>query len=422
MNRSASRTGYVVPTTDAQQEEPSMRESRVTSQSMARAGRIRRVAIATATVALIAATALPTQARGGDAAPAAATSAAPSGISWNKVTVPKPGLAIEANDVITTGSGFLAVGGGTRDSSKEPRARIWSSKTGRHWLSVPLEGTARKGIIEAVTKTPTGFVAVGWRGCCPLRAYVWLSPDGTTWERLPNNPVFSGARMRDVTVFRGDVIAVGCVAEFHCTSGRVWRSGDGGRKWEILADPAIMLEAIAATERGLLGAGNSSGFDDARAVTATSPDGVDWDVASPARARGSHWAIGRRMMRWLVVGGTSTLSGDLGKATLRVTRNGTTWSAIKKQAFRRARLLAVDDAKGLSVLAGMRPDKRGVLKPFAYWSDDLTRFYKSRITTGSADLGGEVEGIAISRDRRRVVAVGHTYDNRPAIWFGKFQR
>lgn len=382
---------------------------------------------ALAASALMVATSLPTLAQSDrHAAPvreAEATSVGrPTDVAWRQEKLPKAARGLAANDVIATPNGFLAVGGGTPDTSKPPRARIWRSDSGRSWESVPLDGRARVGMIEAVAALRSGYVAVGWKVCCTVRSYVWRSADGVTWNRLPNSTIFKGALMRDVATMGNAAFAVGCVAQFHCLNGRVWRSRNGGRTWKIISDPAFIPESVVATDRGLLAVGATSGFDDAEPVMATSADGVTWQIGSPMPPLGSYYAAGPRYQRWLAIGGTQTADRDVGRAILRRSRHDATWETISHKALRRARLFAFDHARGLTVLGGLRRRSAGLPRPFAYWTTDLARFHKDPLPVSAKQQGGEVQGVAISRNGRRVVAVGSTYDNRPAAWYGRVER
>ncbi|MFV2064030.1 MAG: hypothetical protein ACC726_11035 [Chloroflexota bacterium] len=84
---------------------------------------------------------------------------------------------------------------------------------------MPLFGRAARGIIEAITTTPSDFVAVG-RECCPDRAAVWRSDEGVIWARAPHSDAFEGAATFDVVAGPSGLVAVGCQATLECGAGR----------------------------------------------------------------------------------------------------------------------------------------------------------------------------------------------------------
>ena len=108
-------------------------------------------------------------------------------------------------DVLPVGEGFLAVGG------TDPEAGAWVSVDGRSWRLIRDFG---RGSIRSVTAMPGGFVGVGVENRSGvLRAAVWISPDGSSWYRIPHNEeIFGGAGntlMYDVASSGNRVVAVG---------------------------------------------------------------------------------------------------------------------------------------------------------------------------------------------------------------------
>ncbi len=228
-------------------------------------------------------------------------------LSWRKVDLPHGGRGLRVEDIIHAGGRFIAVGGGVKVSPTKI-ARVWTSKNGNRWQSVTLSGTARRGIMRAIARTPDGFVAVGQGPCVIACSAVWRSPDGTTWQRLANAAVFADSVMRGVVVHDGRLIAVGCRNEgFHCADGRVWASDDGGQTWEQLGDvPGLNFNAVVSVDGQLVGAGDSHGFDEIGQPTyGTSQDGVDWTVHVPDEDddNGRMLAAGSRGDTALVAGG-----------------------------------------------------------------------------------------------------------------------
>ena len=108
-------------------------------------------------------------------------------------------------DVLPVEEGFLAVGG------TDPGAAVWRSEDGRSWQLV---GRFGPGSMRSVTVVPGGFVGVGVENRSGvLRAASWISPDGSSWHRIPHDEVlFGGAGntvMYDVASSGNTVVAVG---------------------------------------------------------------------------------------------------------------------------------------------------------------------------------------------------------------------
>jgi hypothetical protein len=344
-----------------------------------------------------------------------------SGPKWVRATLPSAKRGWEVHDVISGGPGFIAVGGGFVEGSPQrpgalPQVLIWVSDDGRRWQSVPLFGDAAHGIVEAITATPTGFVAVG-RECCPDRAVVWRSAEGITWERLPDSDDFEGAAMFDVVAGPSGLVAVGCQATLECAMGRTWRSEDGST-WEAPSELPLIPSAVGVIGDILVAAGSTGGFE-GRSVLATSPDGADWMVAEAGGRPGVLFALGRYPDGILAAGSGGALEERV-RAVLLTSADGVMWQSIGSPRFRDSGIAALAVSDGLVLLAGWRLEGDRTV-PFSLWSADLEAFQRGRFPKPSEREGGRVNGAAFSPDGSLAVAVGTLESARPAIWFSEME-
>jgi hypothetical protein len=145
-------------------------------------------------------------------------------------------------DLVATDAGWLAVGREDPlcqlDCGTDPvRPLVWSSADGLTWTAVGGAGSAGGGM-DAVARTPKGFVAVGLGRS---RAAVWTSPEGATWTPVADTPIFHPrpgsdpsfwVEMNGVAADHGVVVAVGNDGPQGGgeNSARAWWSSDG-RAW-----------------------------------------------------------------------------------------------------------------------------------------------------------------------------------------------
>jgi hypothetical protein len=151
------------------------------------------------------------------------------------------------------GPGIVAVGGSTFSDFASPDAGVWVSTDGTTWERITSDtfhgepnpfGVEGEQYMNDVVSWPGGLVAIGTDGQLggEHRAVVWLSPDGRTWSRAPEDEVFDGGIMQAVTTGGPGLIAVGSAG------GRsaIWTSADGvtwqqvfeGDRYEEVADVA----------------------------------------------------------------------------------------------------------------------------------------------------------------------------------------
>jgi hypothetical protein len=193
-------------------------------------------------------------------APAAApptpnpTEPTPPGLLMNwEVVSPDSFANSRLLSVVPGGPGLVAVGGASDGYYGD--AAVWVSSDGRGWTRIPDGANVFSGEGEGpedgdqwmadITAWRDGFVAVGSDGRGQNAEYdaaVWLSADGVTWTRVPDQDAFGGPSvqwMKAVTAGGPGLVAVG---EDDATYGdprpAVWLSEDG-LTWDRL-DPAAI--------------------------------------------------------------------------------------------------------------------------------------------------------------------------------------
>ncbi|MFS2295659.1 MAG: hypothetical protein FWJ90_23685, partial [Actinomadura sp.] len=183
----------------------------------------------------------------------------------------------------------------------------WTSENARTWTRHDVGAVFKPSDdVRAVARTADGFAAVGG---ADGHAVVWISPDGSRWQRIEgirgitgfdsvassgNVLVSHGTYPREVTVKRGKRKITRAVP-----SHGVWRSEDGGRTWAQVSIPQAK-GSYGATKGLTYGPGgfatvregrHTSGRKGNRRTTRfgvlfTSPDGREWRVASRFRGYG----------------------------------------------------------------------------------------------------------------------------------------
>jgi hypothetical protein len=341
-------------------------------------------------------------------------------LQWKRVDLPKAGVGSWVEDIIAVDRGFIAVGGGARQSPKL-RARVWASLTGRRWQPLPMSGSARQGTPYAITRTPGGGFAMVGQGRCAMRcAVAWRSPDGVTWERLAER--FDESVMYDLAALDDRLFAVGChTPGFHCLAGRVWVSDDDGASWDLLGDvPGIMFRAVTVADGMLVAGGDTDGFDTAQGTLATSPDGVDWTIHGHSDGFGWMRAAGSLGDQALVGGGEHRQSGVKIGATLMGSLGDGGLEPIESKAFRKGMFVDMASTPGGLLLAGVFQGKRGII-PYSLVATDLTMFVRERFPRADQRTYGEAKAVAFSNNGARAVAGGRSGD-KGAMWFSRVAR
>jgi len=158
--------------------------------------------------------------------------------TWSRVgkhSLGGPGEQM-VDDVIAGGPGFIAVG---KDSSGgDSDGAIWVSRTGRVWRRVgtgDVFGGSGDQEITTVAPFGSGFVAAGTdTEGSQVDTWLWTSPDGTNWTRVPVsnlNSSLTGLGRQVVTCllpFGDKLIAVGKEGLGLKDDADVWIATPGG--------------------------------------------------------------------------------------------------------------------------------------------------------------------------------------------------
>ena len=342
--------------------------------------------------------------------------------------VPDFDFGVSVRDVISGGPGYIAVGGGS-STGLDMKALIWLSEDGRTWQPATLEGDAVNGLIEGVSAIPAGgYVAVGrdFGGPgrpdnAPANALVWRSDDGSTWTRVKSHKSFTGSVMYDVTSAAGRVVAVGCKADFHCREGRVWTSSDG-TGWQV-AETLPMAPFAVAANGGLVAAG---GIDDAvtlgagQAMIAAKGD-RGWGVTdSLGKPKSQMNGVAAHGDGFVMAGWQSRPNGGATKAALFVSLDGQTWDLVTNRKFRKVSAADVDASGDLVLVGGTSFDPAVGTTPTVLWTRDLETFKRAAFPK-DLDLDGlDLSATAISDDGTLALAAGaNGYE--PAIWYSELE-
>jgi hypothetical protein len=241
-------------------------------------------------------------------------------------------------DIATHGGGFVALGLPWDHTGAVGSSGVWTSDTGLDWRlsATPFSGVdGGDASLDRVVDLGGRLVAVGHDGA---RLMAWSSADGTAWVRADDRSL--GRAPKDRPGVRPGLVIDGLAVSTdqrllvvaHAPRGtsaasrRVWLSSDG-TDWERLTPTGLGHDAIidvAAGPAGFLAVGRCT---DVAAVTASlmaSADGSDWRVvgALPAGADRVVWdaATGR-----YVAAGRLPIPGGLVSAAGWTSVDGIAW-------------------------------------------------------------------------------------------------
>ena len=188
---------------------------------------------------------------------------------------------------VTVWEGGLAAGGTDhswdwRDSALWDAA-IWTSADGITWERVPHDdhvfgGAEYQGVLS-MTAWEHGLIAVGIDqiGGVDEDAVIWTSVDGTTWEWVPHDEdVFGGdgdQRITSVAAWVGGLVAVGYDASGGDRDAAVWVSADGTNWERVDHDEAVfggdqeqVMWSVTAWDGGIVAVGHRSAGQQTRAA------------------------------------------------------------------------------------------------------------------------------------------------------------
>jgi hypothetical protein len=189
----------------------------------------------------------------------AAVWASADGLVWSRVALDEAALGGVGDQqmyaVTAGGPGLVAVGW---EFLGNPRAAVWSSVDGLVWFRVPHDdavfgsaGGVGGPFMNAVVAGGPGLVAVGYEGMAAGYggidhgwgdAAVWVSVDGLTWSRIPNDEAaFEGGNMVEVAAGGPGLVAVGTDSSptGEDQDAAVWTSRDGLVWSRVAPDEAV---------------------------------------------------------------------------------------------------------------------------------------------------------------------------------------
>jgi hypothetical protein len=252
---------------------------------------------------------------------------ADGGATWYQAPIHRPGGRLMAGYV----AGLIA--GGVHGWLAEGPQAIWTSKNGLSWTLTAAHGISpqRPGDSnDVVTATADGFLVGGAGKADGNQAVIWLSRDGTTWQRLtatqlgltvvgktPANIRYATSRGNDTLISDG--------------SG-VWLSTDGGTSWTQVTVPvnhgaSDVINGLSYDGSGLIAVRPGTGASGAPdGVAYFSPNGQVWHFAGPIDPGGG-WtpeAVKGSDYGFVVVGKTADQY-----VAYASTGTGTTWRPTK---------------------------------------------------------------------------------------------
>lgn len=275
---------------------------------------------------------------------AAAPSPRPSG--WTRGLMDGGTRETAMASVAWNGTRYVAIG------SVQVAAAIWASTDGTHWSKVPsLPGPARVYLLDLIS-TPSGFVAVGYRSdfasSAPDQAVVWRSTDGLSWNSVPDQAPLDGGHMTEVAQAKDRYVAVG-VAQLGELAA--WTSVDGTR-WTRssapLGGPGSSVADIAAFHGAFIAVGQDVEAAGEVGAIWRSTDGSTWQRLPAEVGPGALTALTQLSDQLVAVG------GDGQQAIVWVSDDGQTWRA--REAPSSPGLVAVATERADLVAAAGYPD------------------------------------------------------------------
>jgi photosystem II stability/assembly factor-like uncharacterized protein len=275
----------------------------------------------------------------GPSSPAASASAVQA-IAWRKVASTGSGVLLDGDTVMSAiafDGGYVMVG----NAQNADHAAWWDSRDGTAWQRHDTDPVFADSLLQQIVRIPDGLLIVGSAnrldnqcaggvfGCNPVMPLrMWTSPDGRTWQRVPDADlaVFGRGRLSDVVSGPAGVVAVGSVVPANGDAeGMIWTSPDG-RTWEIASQFSATFPRTVPTNVVLTGG---------RYVVVGYRQAPDGSLASPAawystdarawRAAAGAETIGDTLLS--SAGGALTVSIHPIEATLSRTADGSTWRA-----------------------------------------------------------------------------------------------
>jgi hypothetical protein len=393
--------------------------------------------------------------------------------------------------ITASGAALIAGGAGSPAGASSTDAAVWTSSDGVTWTRVvdeegvfgdATESTGMPGhqFINDVVTGPLGVVAVGADGIAigagdvatEHDAAVWLSKNGTVWQRIPHDAeVFGGEGtqiMHSVIQTSELVVAVGESdgqgAAWASSDGAAWAPADMNDEYGAAGEPSFMSDVVA-TGSGLVAVGR--GGVDPRPAVWLSADGFTWDRLLDSMAgelSGGESALSAMTAvtagdRGLIATGMKLVRDDDPSTADRMTGGALVWTSVDAYGWEllEPSFLELSDQQESSRYAYMKRGAPVMLEDVAWDGDrlfaiggyelapsanalpDFVTLWVSADGGGTWEIAGEstleptfsIRGaVAFSRFGDSVVIVGHddtpagrhpdygwmTYAQTPAVW------
>jgi hypothetical protein len=283
------------------------------------------------------------------------------GGDWTEAGFEGDVATVELTAVAAGASGFVAVGRAQAQGEGETLdAAAFVSRDGRTWRRAPDQASLRgRAMFDVVARPAGGWIAVGAQAGPTnyLGFETWSSSDGITWDLVDS--MRDTGPVRGVTTHDGGLIAWASDCLDVCgppERASIWTSRDG-RAWvRVPAQPTLaggFIDSVMSTPTGALAIGPAYDAEgNGAGTTWRSTDGVSWSrSALPDASRYQQFRL-------------TSVGDDLVAVGARHDGNDTTWgtwSAVGSSTW--TRLPDADQAAATLELAGTEADVIAIVSP-----------------------------------------------------------
>lgn len=206
-------------------------------------------------------------------------------------------------------------------------SRIWSEGSG-------LGGAGTQKMLGLV-EWDSGLVAVGEDTTSSGEGggAVWISADGSVWDKVAGNADISGGVMYGIAAGGPGLVAVGSLTEQEAAG--VWTSTDGTTWEQVAYEPAVFggagtrMLAVASTDPGFVAVGDDGGFGAAW----TSLDGITWERVDHDFGRGIVMSVLAVGPSEIVAAGTTFSPQGEWDAVVWTSDDGLSWERLDSETF-----------------------------------------------------------------------------------------
>jgi hypothetical protein len=213
---------------------------------------------------------------------------ADAGQTWKLGTV-------QANAAVTApvGQAPSLVAGGPHGWVAVGPGAVWISPNGLSWLPQPPLPQLAGDRVTSLTATGRGFLAAGANlpggDVAKASPVIWLSANGTTWQRLGVPRLKLAATTGQVhgitaVAANGGVIVMAGTVAGAAASAQLWRSADGGMSWTPVTSTAggttAAISGLAPLGGGFIAVLPAQVAGTSGAAVYTSKDGAAWQQSA----------------------------------------------------------------------------------------------------------------------------------------------